>query len=343
MGTGGWVWGLTIVGLVGLLAFDFFAHVRRAHTPTLREAAIWSLGYVGVAVLFGVGLFVFAGVDAGSQYFAGYLTEKALSVDNLFVFLLIMTSFRVPPADRQKALLFGIVLALIVRTGFIFLGVALINTFSWAFYFLGLILLLTAAGMLRADGADGADGDDTAGADNFVIRLVRKIIPASEHYDGDRLLTTVNGRRVMTPMLLVMIAIAGCDLVFALDSLPAVFGLTHDSYIVFTVTAFALLGLRQLYFLVAGLLDRLVYLSTGLVVILGFIGVKLILHGLHQNTLGFINDGRPLHVVEIGTGLSLVVIGGVLAVTTVASLLSPRGRVQGAPAHDPEPELALRS
>lgn len=328
MNVAGWVWGLTIVGLVGLLAVDFFAHVRKAHVPTLREAAIWSAGYVGIAVLFGVGMLVFGGVDPGSEYFAGYLTEKALSVDNLFVFLVIMASFRVPREDQQKVLLFGIVFALIARTGFIFLGAAFIHTFAWAFYILGLILLLTAGSMLRS-----ASGEEALKADNVAIRLARKIIHTSEHYDGDKLFTTVAGRRAMTPMLLVMIAIAGTDVIFALDSLPAIFGLTRDTYIVFTATAFSLLGLRQLYFLIEGLLDRLVYLSYGLAVILGFIGVKLILQGLHENNVPFINSAEPVDVAEIGTGLSLVVIVGVLAVTVAVSLLSRRGRTQTAMAN----------
>lgn len=325
MDIAGWVWGLTVVGLVGLLAFDFFAHVRRAHVPTLREAAVWSAGYVGIAVLFGIGILVFGGVDPGSEYFAGYLTEKALSVDNLFVFLVIMAGFRVPPEDQQKVLLFGIAFALIARTGFIFLGAAFIQTFAWAFYFLGLILLLTAGSMLRS-----ASGEEALKADNIVIRLAKRVIHTSEHYDGDKLFTTVDGRRAMTPMLLVMVAIAGTDVIFALDSLPAIFGLTRDTYIVFTATAFSLLGLRQLYFLIEGLLDRLVYLSYGLAVILGFIGVKLVLHGLHENNVPFINSAEPVDVVEISTGLSLLVIVGVLAVTVVGSLLSRRGRTQTA-------------
>jgi tellurite resistance protein TerC len=328
MDIAGWVWGLTIVGLIGLVAFDFFFHVRKAHVPTLREAAIWSAGYVGVAVLFGVGMLVFGGVDPGSEYFAGYLTEKALSVDNLFVFLVIMASFQVPRADQQTVLLFGIVFALIARTGFIFLGAAFIQTFAWAFYFLGLILLLTAGSMLRS-----ASGDEALKADNVAIRLARKVVHTTEHYDGDKLFTTVEGRRAMTPMLLVMIAIAGTDVIFALDSLPAIFGLTRDTYIVFTATAFSLMGLRQLYFLIEGLLDRLVYLSYGLAVILGFIGVKLILHGLHENNVPFINSAEPVDVAEIGTGLSLVVIVGVLAVTVAVSLLSRRGRTQTAMAN----------
>ncbi|KUI41659.1 transporter [Mycobacterium sp. IS-1590] len=320
----GWVWALTIVGIVGLLAFDFFFHVRKAHVPTLKEAAIWSALYVGIAVLFGVGVLVVGGVDPGGEYFAGYITEKALSVDNLFVFLIIISSFRVPREDQQKVLLFGIVFSLIARTGFIFLGAALINTFAWVFYAFGLILLLTAGNMLTPDSSDS----DTA--DNIIIRTARKVFHTTENYDGDKLFTTVDGKRAMTPMLLVMVAIGGTDILFALDSIPAIFGLTQNVYIVFTATAFSLLGLRQLYFLIDGLLDRLIYLSYGLAAILAFIGVKLILHALHENNVPFINDGEPVKVVEVSTGLSLSVIIGVLVVTVVASLFSKRGTAQTA-------------
>lgn len=320
----GWVWALTIAAIVALLAFDFFFHVRKAHVPTLREAAIWSAAYVGIAVLFGVGVLVFGGVDPGGEYFAGYITEKALSVDNLFVFLIIISSFRVPREDQQKVLLFGIVFSLIARTGFIFLGAALINTFAWVFYAFGLILLLTAGNMLAPDSSDSET------ADNFIIRLARKVFHTTDHYDGDKLFTTVDGKRAMTPMLLVMVAIGGTDILFALDSIPAIFGLTQNVYIVFTATAFSLLGLRQLYFLIDGLLDRLIYLSYGLAAILAFIGVKLILHALHENNVPFINDGEPVKVVEVGTGLSLSVIVGVLVVTVVASLFSKKGVAQTA-------------
>ena len=316
------VWGLTIAGIVGLLLFDFVFHVRQAHTPTLREAAIWSSIYVGLAVVFGVGLWIFGGATMGTEYFAGYVTEKALSVDNLFVFLVIMASFKVPRADQQKVLLFGIVFALIARSAFIFAGVALINLFSWVFYVFGAILLWTAVGLLRG-GHD--EGDE---ADNFLIRFARKHLRTSEHYDGDKLFTIENGKRVLTPMLLVMIAIGGTDLLFALDSIPAIFGLTENPYIVFTATAFSLMGLRQLYFLIDGLLDRLVYLSYGLATILGFIGVKLVLHALHENNLPFVNGGQPVGVYEISTGVSLAVIVGVLVVTVVASLVSPAGRAK---------------
>lgn len=319
-----WVWALTVLAIAGLLAFDFFFHVRKAHVPQLREAAVWSALYVGIAVLFGVGVFVFAGSDVGSEYFAGYVTEKALSVDNLFVFLMIITSFRVPREDQQKVLLFGIVFALSARTGFIFVGAALINAFAWIFYLFGLVLLLTAGSILKPD------DDDSRKADNFVIRAAKKVMRTTEHYDGDKLFTTVAGKRVMTPMLLVVVALGGTDILFALDSIPAIFGLTQHVYIVFTATAFSLLGLRQLYFLIDGLLDRLVYLSYGLATILGFIGVKLILHALHENNVPFVNDGEPVRVAEISTALSLVVILGVLLVTLVASLLSKRGKAETA-------------
>ena len=318
------VWGLTIAAIGGLLLFDFVFHVRKAHVPTLREVAIWSGLYVGLALLFGVGVLIFGGAQAGSEYFAGYVTEKALSVDNLFVFLIIMTSFRVPREDQQKVLLFGIVFSLIARTGFIFLGAALINSFAWVFYLFGLILLLTAGNMLKPE------GEESHSADNLIIRLARKVFHTTPHYDGDKLFTVHEGKRAMTPMLLVMVAIGGTDVLFALDSIPAIFGLTQSTFIVFTATAFSLLGLRQLFFLIDGLLDRLIYLSYGLAAILGFIGVKLILHALHENTVPFINDGEPVPVVEISTGLSLSVILGVLVVTIAASLLSPAGRAQNA-------------
>lgn len=322
MGAPTWVWVVTVAAIVGLLAFDYVFHVRKAHTPTLKEAATWSALYVAIALLFGVGVLIFGGGAMGGEYFAGYITEKALSVDNLFVFLIIMTSFRVPRDDQQKVLLFGITFSLIARTGFIFVGAALINTFAWVFYLFGLILLLTAGNMLKPD--------DDSDKENFVVRLARKMFHVSEHYDGDKLFTVENGKRILTPMLLVMVAIGGTDILFALDSIPAIFGLTQNVYLVFTATAFSLLGLRQLYFLLDGLLDRLIFLSYGLAAILAFIGVKLVLHALHENNVPFINDGDPVHVVEISTGLSLSFILGVLVVTVVASLFSKRGRAKNA-------------
>jgi tellurite resistance protein TerC len=318
----GFVWALTIIGIAGLLLFDFVFHVRKAHIPTLAEAGLWSAIYVGAAILFGVGVWVIGGATMGTEYFAGYVTEKALSVDNLFVFLIIMTSFRVPRADQQKVLLFGIVFSLIARTGFILLGAALINTFAWVFYLFGLILLITAGNLLKPENSESKS------ADNPMVRLARALFHTSQHYDGDKLFTLENDRRVLTPMLLVMAAIGGTDILFALDSIPAIFGLTQNVFLVFTATAFSLLGLRQLYFLIDGLLDRLIYLTYGLAAILGFIGVKLILHALHENNVPFINEGQPVNVVEISTGLSLAVILGVLTITVITSLASPKGRAQ---------------
>lgn len=308
-----WIWIATIIAIAALLAFDYVFHVRQAHEPTLREAAVWSAIYVGIAVVFGVLVLVFGGAQMGTEYFAGYITEKALSVDNLFVFLVIMTSFAVPRMHQQKVLLFGITFAIIARTGLIFVGAAMIDTLAWTFYLFGLILIVTAINMMRP-----SHGDD---GENIVVRLARRVIPTSDDYDGDRLTTRVDGRRLMTPMLLVMVAIGGTDILFAFDSIPAIFGLTQNTYIVFTATVFSLLGLRQLYFLIDSLLERLVYLSIGLSLILLFIGVKLMLHALHENSLGFINGGRPVAVPEIPTMTSLLVIIGILVVTVVASVL----------------------
>ena len=310
------VWVLTLLAIAGLLLFDYFFHVRSAHVPTLREAAVWSALYVGIAVLFGLGTLVLGGSEMGSEYFAGYVTEKALSVDNLFVFLIIMTGFRVPRENQQKVLLVGIVVSLIARAAFIFAGSALLHTFSWVFYLFGVALLLTAGNMLKPE------TEESHQAQNIVVRLARRLFRTSEEYDGDRLTTTVDGRRMMTPMLLVMLAIGGTDLMFALDSIPAIFGLTKEAYLVFTANVFALMGLRQLYFLLGNLLDRLVYLSFGLAGVLGFIGVKLVLEALHANEVPFVNRGDPVEwAPRIPIWLSLTIIIGMLAVAAVASLI----------------------
>ncbi|MEZ5079865.1 MAG: TerC family protein [Thermoleophilia bacterium] len=319
-----WVWIATITGIVGLLVFDLVFHVRSAHTPSIRESATWTAIYASIGVSFGLGVLTFGGRTMGTEFFAGYLTELALSVDNLFVFLIIMSTFRVPRADQQKALLVGIVFSLIARGGFIFLGAALINRYAWVFYLFGFFLLLTAGKLLRPEG-EGAHAQES-----ITVRLARRLFRTSEHYDSDRLFTVVDGKRVLTPMILVMAALGLTDVMFALDSIPAIFGLTQNAYIVFTATAFSLMGLRQLYFLIDGLLDRLIYLGYGLAGILGFIGVKLILHALHENNVPFINDGRPVHVAEVSIELSLIVIVSVLAITVTASLMSPAGRAQDA-------------
>ncbi|WP_237242507.1 TerC family protein [Rothia nasimurium] len=316
-------WGVTIAFILALLAYDFFFHVRKAHEPTIKEAAIWSAVYVGIALLFGLVILFWDGTQFAAEYYGGYITEKALSVDNLFVFLIIMASFRVPREDQQKVLLFGIIFAMIARTVFILVGAAAIERWSWVFYLFGLVLIYTAGNLIKGEITDKEEEDE---ANNFVVRLAKKMFHTVDYYDGDKLFTVENGKKVMTPMLLVMVAIGGTDILFALDSIPAIFGLTQEAYIVFTATAFSLMGLRQLYFLIDGLLDRLIYLSWGLSIILAFIGVKLLLHALHSNTLPFVNDGQPVHVVEVGIELSLAVIIGVLIVTVLASLYSPKGR-----------------
>lgn len=319
-----WVWLLTLAVIGGLLAFDFFFHVRKAHEPSLREAAIWSALYVGIAIVFGFLVLGFGGATMGVEYFQGYVLEKALSVDNLFVFLVIMGSFAVPRIDQQKVLLFGIVFALFARAAFIFAGKALIDTFSWMFYAFGLVLIITAGRLLAPE----KEGEDEA--NNFIIRLAKRFLRTTDHYDGDKLFTIENGRKVLTPMLLVMVAIGGTDILFALDSIPAIYGVTQNVYLVFTATAFSLMGLRQLYFLIDGLLDRLVFLKYGLAIILGFIGIKLVLEALHTNQLSFINGGHHVGVYTFDPYTSLSIIVGVLTVTVVVSLMSPKGKLMSA-------------
>jgi tellurite resistance protein TerC len=317
------VWVLTCVVILGLFVFDFFAHVRVPHDPTFRESATWSSVYIALAVAFGLFVWWQWGGQFGGEYFAGYITEKALSVDNLFVFTVIMTSFAVPRPYQQKLLLIGIVMALVMRAGFIAVGAAAINTFSWVFYLFGLFLIVTAVKLARES---GHQREAEVERENRLVALVRRFVPTTETYDGDRFITRIDGKRAVTPLMLALVAIGFTDLLFALDSIPAIYGLTEEPYIVFTANAFALMGLRQLYFLIGGLLDRLVYLSAGLSIILGFIGVKLILHALHKNTLTFINNGSYVDVPEISTAMSISVITVVLLITTVASLLRTRGR-----------------
>jgi tellurite resistance protein TerC len=301
------VWAVTIAMILGLLALDLILATVRPHRVGFREATAWSVFYVGIAIAFGI-WFTFAyGGDFGTQYFAGYLVEKSLSVDNLFVFVIIMSTFAVPEEHQHKVLTFGIVLALAMRTVFIALGAALLSLFSFVFLLFGLLLIFTAVQMFRHR------NEDPDVENNAVIRTARRVLPVTDEYVDGKLLTRVDGRRMATPLLLVLIAIGSIDLLFALDSIPAVFGVTEEPFIVFTANAFALLGLRALFFLVKGLLDRLVYLSTGLSVILAFIGIKLILHWAHVDL-----DPR---VPEIPTLVSLVVILAILLVATVASLV----------------------
>ncbi len=315
-----WVWLATFAGVIALLLLSFFAHVRKAHEPSIREAGAWTAFFVSLSIAFGLGLTYVWGHDHGIEFFAGYITEYSLSIDNLFVFVIIMSSFDVPRAYQQKVLLVGIVIALVARTLFILLGAAAIERFSWVFYIFGLFLILTAI-KLALEKHD----EDEAYAPNILVRTAQKLLPFTDHYDGDSVMTRVAGRRYFTPMMMVMITIGLTDILFALDSIPAIYGLTKVPYIVFTTNAFALLGLIELYFLIGGLLKKLAYLSLGLALVLGFIGIKLVLHAMHENTLPFINGGEGIHwAPDIPTWLSLVVIVAVLAVTIIASLLGGR-------------------
>ncbi|MEU2348981.1 TerC family protein [Modestobacter sp. NPDC049651] len=316
-----WVWAITVAGIVGMLVFDFVGHVRTPHAPSLREAATWSAVYVGIAVVFGLLVLVFGGGTAGGEYFAGYITEKSLSVDNLFVFVLIMASFAVPREAQQKVLLFGIAFALALRTVFIAVGSAAISNFSWVFWIFGGILIYTAYVQARSGGHDS----DEEYKENGVLRLVRRVVPTTEEHHGDRMTVKLQGKRYITPLAIALIAIGTADVIFAVDSIPAIFGLTQDTYLVFAANAFSLLGLRQLFFLIDGLLDRLVYLAYGLAVILAFIGAKLVIHAMHTNELSWINGGEHITAIpEIPTWLSLAVILVTLLVTTVASLRHDR-------------------
>lgn len=324
MDVSAWVWAVTAVAVVGLIIFDFFAHVRTPHAPSFQESVRWSIFYIVLAILFGIGLGIVSGWDFGSQYFAGYITEKSLSVDNLFVFLIIMTKFAVPREYQQKVLLVGVAIALVLRTIFILAGAAAIEQFSWVFYIFGAFLVYTAVKLAREHHDPDHPEDEKVG-DGLAVRWFKRVVPTTDQYHGDKLSVRIDGKRFFTPMLVVMVAIGSTDILFALDSIPAIYGLTQEPYIVFTANAFALLGLRQLYFLIGGLLERLVYLSQGLAVILGFIGVKLVLHALHVNELPFINGGEPVEwAPEIPIWLSLTFILGTLAVATVASLLKTR-------------------
>jgi tellurite resistance protein TerC len=312
----GLVWAGTLVALTAILLVDLLIIGRRPHEPSVRESSIWVGIYVGLALLFGAGLWLAAGPSVAGQFYTGWLTEYSLSVDNLFVFVIIMARFAVPRRFQQKVLLVGILLALVMRGGFIAAGAALISQFSWVFYLFGAFLIYTAVNLVRQ-----GEPDEDEFTENVLIRWSRRALPLSKEFDGARLTTYQNGKRLFTPMLVVMIAIGTTDLIFALDSIPAIFGITQEPYLVFTANVFALMGLRQLYFLLGGLLDRLIYLSYGLAVVLGFIGVKLVLEALADNNLPFINGGEHVSwAPHIPIWLSLVVILGTLAVATVASL-----------------------
>ncbi|MFE6893065.1 TerC family protein [Streptomyces sp. NPDC057694] len=309
------LWVLTILGLSALIAVDFFIG-RKPHDVSIKEAGIWTVVWIALAALFGIGVTIWGSGQAGGEFFAGFITEKSLSVDNLFVFILIMAKFSVPTHLQQRVLLFGVLIALVLRAIFIAAGAAIISSFSWVFYLFGAFLIYTAWKLIKEALADDEEEDFE---ENRLLKSVEKKFGVADRYHGTKLFIQQHGKKVMTPLLVVMLAIGMTDVLFAMDSIPAIFGLTQDPYIVFTANAFALMGLRQLYFLIGGLLKKLVHLSYGLSVILGFIGVKLILHALHES---------GVHVPEISIPVSLAVICGVLIITTITSLIASKKQAE---------------
>ncbi|PJJ63633.1 TerC family protein [Compostimonas suwonensis] len=308
----------SFVVLIGILLVDLLLVIRRPHVPSLKESALWVVFYVVLALVFALMILLLGDGEHAGQFLAGWLTEYSLSIDNLFVFVIIMARFAVPREYQQRVLMIGIVIALVLRGLFILAGAALIESFSWIFFIFGAFLVYTA--WQQAFGSH-----DDEGKDNGLIRMLKKRVALSEHYDGGKIRTTIDGKRFFTPMLIVLLAIGSTDVLFALDSIPAIFGITQNAFIVFTANIFALMGLRQLYFLLGGLLERLVYLHYGIAFILGFIGVKLVFHALHENELPFINGGHPVEwVPEINTWTSLGVIVVSMVVATVASLVKMR-------------------
>jgi tellurite resistance protein TerC len=313
-------WGITIAVTVAVLLFDVVVIARDPHEPSLRECAIALSVYVGAAVAFGIWVLFFHGHDYGIEFYAGWLTEYSLSIDNLFVFIILMAALKVPREYQQEALMVGIILALVFRGIFIALGYQLINNFSWVFYIFGAFLVYTAVTLVKSYRSD----DDEHPEDNRIVKFAQSRLNVGERFEGLKLWYRDGGSRVVSPMLIVIIALGTTDLLFALDSIPAIFGITQEPYLVFTANVFALMGLRQLYFLLGGLLERLVYLSLGLAFILAFIGVKLVLHAMHENELSFLNGGEHFDVPDISSLVSLGVIIVTLIVTTVASLVKDK-------------------
>ena len=324
-----WAWGILALVAIGLVALDFLGHARRPHPPTAAEAARWTLFYVGLAAIFGVGIWLTNGWVYAQEFYAGWAMEWSLSVDNLFVFILILKAFRVPRENQQKALLFGIVIALLLRLVFILLGAALVARFSWVFFIFGVWLLWTAFSQVKETATGG--GEDEEYEENAFIRVVRRVLPITDGIIGDRMLYRHGGRTYLTPLFVVVLALGSADLMFAFDSIPAIFGITSQAFLVFACNVFALMGLRQLFFLVDALLGKLVYLGYGLGVILSFIGIKLILEALHANKLPFINGGRGAEwAPEISVSVSLGVIVVTLMITVIASLVRSAMDEEGA-------------
>ena len=318
-------WAIVVGAILALIVIDLLTISRKPHEVMFKEAAGWSIFYIGVAIAFGVWVWQSAGSVYGTEYFAAYLVEKSLSVDNLFVFIIILAQFKVPSIYHQRVLMFGVILALVLRAIFIAVGAAALAAFSFTFVIFGAILIWTGVGLFKH-----WDEDPTP-EDNFLVKVIRKRVAMTDKFDGSKAFTKIDGKRIATPMFTVLIAIASTDLLFALDSIPATFGVTEEPFLVFTANAFALLGLRALYFLLKGLLDKLIYLSLGLSIILMFIGVKLIMTYLHETWV---------QIPKIPTLTSLAVIGAILVISTVASLIKSKkdptavahaGRVTAAP------------
>lgn len=318
------IWAISVIVILGFFVFDFYSHVRQPHVPSLKESLLWSLFYIVIAVIFG-GLLWYFWAEPGNphqhglEFFAGYVTEKSLSIDNLFVFALILGGFRVPKEYQQKVLLFGIAIALVLRAVFIGVGAAAINAWAWVFYIFGLILIITAIKLIIEN---IKDEEPTPVEDMSSVRVASRILPLTTELHGDKIAIVRNKRIVFTPLFIALIAIGMTDVLFALDSIPAIYGLTKEPYIVFMTNAFALLGLRQLYFVLHGLLDKLSLLSYGLAIILAFIGAKLVIHALHEDDhIVLMHNGHPITIQEPSIAVSLGVIVGVLVVTIIASAL----------------------
>ena len=312
-------WVLTVAAVLGILVTDLVLVSRRPHKPSVGEAAKVVAFFVLLAIAFGGLVWVVWGAQYAAEFYAGWLTEYSLSLDNLFVFVIIMARFAVPAALQQTVLIIGIILALVLRGAFIAAGAFIIERFSGVFFLFGAFLIWTAWGLMR-----GGD-EESEFEENALIRWIGRVVTLTPDYHGVRLRVIIEGVKHWTPMLVVMVAIGTTDLLFALDSIPAIFGLTKEPYLVFTANAFALMGLVQLFFLLGGLLDRLRYLNVGLAVILGFIGVKLIFEALHTNSLPFLNNGQPVEwapVIPVSVSLAFIVV--TLLVTAAASLVADR-------------------
>lgn len=308
-----------MVVITGILLADLLIVFKRPHIPSTKESSLWVAFYAGLAVIFGIIIAQLFGAAKATEFFAGWLTEYSLSIDNLFVFVIIMTKFSVPKKYQQEVLMVGVVLALVLRGIFIVVGAALIEQFSWIFYIFGAFLLYTAYHQAFRS------HDDEEESESKLIQMLRKRIHVSDGFDGAKVRTVVNGKKVFTPMIVVFAAIALTDVMFAFDSIPAIFGITTDPFIVFTANVFALMGLRQLYFLLGGLLDKLEYLKYGIAFILAFIGFKLVTHAMHVNELPFINGGQHIDwAPEISSNTSLIVIVAAIAVSAIVSIVSAR-------------------